>query len=151
MNFSLNLIVHFGAFKDATELDGFINRYGKEGTERGSILDVELGLAFLPSVPFETISLYVHRVDFIQVMGIERIGFQGETFNEKALALIKSVHTAYPDVIISVDGGVHADNAEQIFEAGANRLVVGSAIFNQPNASEITEAFVHLTHDHDQG
>lgn len=141
-------IVHFGAFKDAAELDGFIARYGKEGTERGSILDVELGLAFLPSTPVETISQYVDRVDFIQIMGIERIGFQGEKFTDKALTLIKAVRAAHPMVIISVDGGIHADNAESILGAGADRLVVGSAIFDEPNASEIAEAFVHLTHDH---
>ena len=35
--------------------------------------------------------------------------------------------------LVEVDGGVTTKNAEQIVAAGANVLVAGSAVFNQPD------------------
>jgi len=142
------VVIHYGSFADEASLDVFLGKYGKGGTERGSLLDVELGLAFLPHIPVSTVSKFIDRVDSVQVMGIEKIGFQGEHFTEKAIDLIKAIRSAHADVVIAVDGGVSGENAEALFTAGVNRLVVGSAIFGVRNASEVTEDFVHLAQSH---
>ena len=48
------------------------------------------------------------------------------------------------DLWIQVDGGVNLNNAKTLVEAGANVLVVGSAIFDGKATKENTEAFVEL-------
>lgn len=74
-------------------------------------------------LPFES------QFDFVQVMGIGRIGRQGEPFDRNALYLVERLRSRYPLLPIQVDGGVTAQNARELVSAGANRLVVGSAIF----------------------
>jgi ribulose-phosphate 3-epimerase len=50
----------------------------------------------------------------------------------------------HPELIISVDGGVNLDTAKILVEAGADRLVVGSALFKTDNVIETLEAFESL-------
>jgi ribulose-phosphate 3-epimerase len=47
-------------------------------------------------------------------------------------------------MIISVDGGVSLENAQDLISAGASRLVVGSAIFNSDNFIETLEKFKRI-------
>lgn len=63
-------------------------------------------------------------------MGIERVGFQGQMFDERALEVIKALRQKYPDVDIQVDGGVSLERVASLVRAGATRLIVGSAIFS---------------------
>ena len=78
-------------------------------------------------------------VDFIQCMGIARIGYQGEPFDESVLELIASIRSRYPDIIISVDGGVNEDTIQLLKEAGVDRFVAGSAVFGSGIAKENIE------------
>ncbi|MEK7067066.1 MAG: hypothetical protein AAB949_01675 [Patescibacteria group bacterium] len=77
----------------------------------------------------------------IQLMAISEIGYQGHPFEEKTLERIKTLREKYPDVIISIDGGVNLENASKIISAGADNLVVGSAIFKSDNIKETLEKF----------
>ena len=43
------------------------------------------------------------------------------------------------DPWIEVDGGIKANNAWKVIEAGANAIVSGSGIFNQANYAEAIE------------
>lgn len=72
--------------------------------------------------------------DFVQVMGIDHEGFQGQPFDENVLKLISTLRSLHPELIVQVDGGVTIDTASMLAEAGARRLVVGSAIFGAPDA-----------------
>ncbi len=66
----------------------------------------------------------------IQCMGIDHIGVQGQPFTDKAVAMVKKLHELYGDKVrISVDGGVTAEHIPALVDAGATRLVVGSAVF----------------------
>ena len=68
-------------------------------------------------------------VTSVQCMGIAKIGAQGEPFDERVFKTIEVLHTRYPNLPISVDGGVNLENAKRLLDAGVSRLVVGSAIF----------------------
>ena len=116
------IVVH-GAGKDILDtLEGLqLQRAGDLGTM--------LGIALLPGDEAGTFAQYKELVDFVQVMGIYNVGFQGSEFDERALGLIAALHANNPDVPIQVDGGVNLENARAIADAGATRLVVGSAIF----------------------
>ena len=53
--------------------------------------------------------------------GIEKVGFQGEAFDERVLKQIIDLRLKYPELIISVDGAVNEETAPKLLEAGANR------------------------------
>jgi ribulose-phosphate 3-epimerase len=121
------IIVHRASVKDE-ELADIIRDYGKHSEELGPF-DIELGIALLPSESAESIRSIVEKIRFVQVMGIENIGFQGQTMSERTVELVRALKTAYPGLMVSVDGGVNLDTAPKLVDAGADRLVVGSALF----------------------
>lgn len=75
-------------------------------------------------------------VNFVQVMGIAHIGYQGEPFEEEALHVIAQLHARYPDLLITVDGGVSEETITHLAEKGASCFVSGSAVFGGGVASE---------------
>ena len=131
------IIIHLESMKDDAALVNLLKEMRAEVPIKESFLHVEIGVAINPSTPNETIYPLIEAelVDFVQFMGIERIGFQGEKFDERVLDKIRDVRTRFPDVTISVDGSVNADTAPELVAAGADRLAVGSAIF-APGADE---------------
>jgi ribulose-phosphate 3-epimerase len=97
---------------------------------------VEIGVAINTATPAEKIFPLVNYVDFVQCMGIEKIGFQGQKFDERVLEQIKKLKEKFPDLIISADGGVNLATAPKLARVGANRLAAGSAIFNSTDIRE---------------
>jgi ribulose-phosphate 3-epimerase len=89
---------------------------------------VEIGLAVRIDVSIESIIPMLGAVDFVQLMAIAEIGQQGRQLESVIFDRIKELKELYPGVIISIDGGVNLENADELFEAGADRLIVGSAI-----------------------
>ena len=106
--------------------------------------NIGVGLAFNIETPFDLYLPLLDRADFIQLMGIEKIGFQGQTFSEKIFEKIADLRKRKPDVIISVDGGVNLGNAKRLKEAGVSRVVVGSAIFESSDIEEMIESFKRI-------
>ncbi len=90
---------------------------------------VSAGIALSATAVPADLTPFVGLYDFVQVMGIDREGFQGEPFDEKALALVAALCATYPEVPIQVDGAVTPENAGALMRAGAAALVVGHAIF----------------------
>lgn len=80
----------------------------------------------------------------IQLMGIKNIGYQGEPFTEETIERIKQLREKFPESEIAVDGGVNEDNAESLADAGATRLVVGSALFNSGDLAGTLDYFESL-------
>ncbi len=78
--------------------------------------------------------------DFIQVMGIAHIGYQGEPFEESIIEIIDVLKNTFPDLIISVDGGVSLDTVGPLADGGVTRFVSGSAVFAHGSADENIEA-----------
>lgn len=128
------IIVHRHSVTDEV-LQGIITEYGKDAEEI-SMFDIELGIAIMPSDSVDTISTFAENIHFVQVMGIDKIGFQGHTLSSKTVELVKAIRTAYPLLVISVDGGVNLETAPALIAAGADRLVVGSALFNASDFSD---------------
>jgi pentose-5-phosphate-3-epimerase len=90
---------------------------------------VAVGVALAAHDTPEALKSFAGLYDYVQVMGIDHIGKQGEPFTEKALTLVKNLRAESPTLSIQVDGGVAA-HVRELAEAGANRLIVGSAIIN---------------------
>lgn len=94
---------------------------------------VEVGLAINIQTPLDVIERYKDKITYVQFMGITKIGFQGQAFDPKVLAKIKECKEKYPNLAVQVDGGVSLATAEQLAEAGADRLVAGSVLFGSDN------------------
>lgn len=107
---------------------------------------VEVALALGIETPISTIESFKERIQSIQLMGIDHIGFQGQSFDSKVIDRVREVKAAYPELPISIDGGVSLENARQLIDAGATRLVVGSAIFNADNYLEALQQLKATVH-----
>lgn len=133
------MIFHLGAQKNLEEFENFL-----EGLDMYARDNVELGLAFKPSDDLKIVSRLSHKVDFLQCMGSDQLGFQGETFSDKALENIKFLKKSLPGIVISVDIGINLKNAEAILVAGADRLTVGSSIWKSPDPISALQNFQSL-------
>jgi len=116
-----------------------------EAIARAREFDLEAGIAINIDTPSRELDRYVDRVDFVQFMGIARIGFQGESFDERVVEKIRNFRSEYSDIIISVDGGVNLKNAAHLLGAGADRLVAGSVIFKNDDIAGVIDNFNLIT------
>lgn len=106
---------------------------------------VEIGLALKPSTPIENLEAFLHEVAFVQCMGNDRIGFSGISLDERSvLPKISALRKRHPRLVIGVDIGVSIDTAPRLIAVGANRLVVGSAIFESEDPRFAIEQFKRL-------
>ncbi|OGZ05866.1 MAG: hypothetical protein A2845_03625 [Candidatus Lloydbacteria bacterium RIFCSPHIGHO2_01_FULL_49_22] len=134
------LIFHIESIKDQEKF--WAHDIWKEGSrDIGGEKVVELGLAINPDTSIEVLAPYVSKIDFVQCMGISRIGYQGQPFDERVFAQINALRVKYPNLPISVDGGVNKERVPLFRAAGANRLVSGLAIFG---AEDIPAAIEEL-------
>ncbi|HEY9480770.1 MAG TPA: hypothetical protein VIR98_00885 [Candidatus Paceibacterota bacterium] len=122
------VVVHRASL-DAEELSAIVRDYGRTSGEVG-MFDVELGIALAPGDNAADIASIASDIHFVQVMGIAKVGFQGQPFDSRAIELVRSLKATYPHLPVSVDGGVSLETASELVDAGADRLVVGSALFN---------------------
>lgn len=88
------------------------------------------GVSLNPATPVSAIENVVDSIDIVLIMSVNP-GFGGQQFIPQTLEKIRQVQalTAGRDIIIEVDGGVTANNAAQIVDAGATALVAGAAVF----------------------
>lgn len=125
------IVFHIEAEGNITEFKEFL-----EGLDMYMRENVQIGVALNTTTPIENIKSIISNIDFVQCMGIEHIGQQGEPFDERVLEQIKTLRATYPELIISVDGSVNENTAPLLVEAGANRLVVGSALISSFDVRE---------------
>ncbi|MCE9548815.1 hypothetical protein K8Q98_00205 [Candidatus Nomurabacteria bacterium] len=133
------IIFHLGAQKNIEDFKHFL-----EGLDMYIRDSVEIGLAFKPSDDLAVVSDLANKVDFLHVMGSDKVGFQGESFSEKALENIKFLRKNLPGVVMSVDIGINMEDAQMILDAGADRLVIGSSIWKSEDPIGALEYFQSL-------
>jgi ribulose-phosphate 3-epimerase len=92
------------------------------------------GVALNPSTPPEVLQYVLDDLDLVLVMSVNP-GFGGQSFIPTAYEKIRRLRAMLADrpVLVSVDGGVKADIAGPLAQAGATLLVAGSAIFGAPD------------------
>lgn len=94
-----------------------------------------VGVALNLETPVALIDRIVASVDLVQLMAIEP-GFSGQRFDSHVLPKILSLREKYPNLCLSVDGGVSLENARSLVEAGATELVAASHLFEAPDIKE---------------
>ena len=107
---------------------------------RGGEFAIMVGLALTADANPDALEPYKDQFDFIQVMGIEKVGFQGQAFAKDALTLIQKLKNQYPTCHMQVDGGVSLETAPLLAKAGVERLIVGSAILKSDDPLQAFKA-----------
>lgn len=133
------VIFHLEAMKDQGEFKNFL-----EGIDIYVRDAVEVGVAFRPGTDLEEFYPLVPHVDFVQVMGNDKVGEAGVALDEKVYERIRTIRARYSDLPIEVDIGVTKDTAPLLVAAGATKLVAGSAIFNSGDIMGAIEYFKNL-------
>ncbi|MCE3017793.1 MAG: ribulose-phosphate 3-epimerase [Pirellula sp.] len=89
------------------------------------------GLAINPSTDMVRLRPFAEYCDMILIMSVEA-GFGGQSFNPISLERLKEMKSTFGDrVLLEVDGGVNDATIHSCVSAGADLLVVGSALFRQ--------------------
>lgn len=109
---------------------------------------LSIGLAIGGDTDIALVEKYLDRIEYVQFMGIRKIGRQGEPFDPRVMGRISAIRKAHPKVPIQVDGGVTLSNAPQLLDAGVSRLVVGSAIWKQEDPAAAYRELSALTEKH---
>jgi len=95
-------------------------------------LGARAGVSLNPPTPLSAVDEFIHHVDLILIMSVNP-GFGGQSFIPETLPRIanmrKMIDNRKPGIELEVDGGINADNAPEIVEAGANVLVAGNSVF----------------------
>jgi ribulose-phosphate 3-epimerase len=88
------------------------------------------GVSLTPSTPEEAIEYVLDKVDLVLVMTVNP-GFGGQAFIPSQLHKIRAIRQMIGSrpIDLEVDGGINADTAPLVVEAGANVLVAGSGVF----------------------
>jgi ribulose-phosphate 3-epimerase len=123
------LVFHMASIHDweiMENIDPVVRNFTKIGLALRTDDDIERACSFLDNGMF----------DYVQVMGILHIGYQGEPFLEEALDLIDFLRKKYPELQITVDGGVSEETIVDLMNAGANEFISGSAVFGGGDALE---------------
>jgi ribulose-phosphate 3-epimerase len=90
---------------------------------------VVAGIALNPQTPLARIEPFLDACDLVLVMSVEA-GFGGQSFQRSSLEKLKHLRDTMGDaVLLEVDGGINRATIADCTEAGAELLVVGSAIF----------------------
>lgn len=105
-------------------------------------LGIKAGLALNPDTPFEYSKRYLKEIDLLLIMSVNP-GFGGQKFMPQSLEKIRQASLYRKEsglkFYIQVDGGVCRENAGICAVAGADSLVMGSAIFKEKNPNFISK------------
>ncbi|MDO5680361.1 MAG: ribulose-phosphate 3-epimerase [Pelistega sp.] len=105
------------------------------------------GLVFNPGTPLHHLDYVMDKIDVILLMSVNP-GFGGQSFIPGTLDKIRQTRQriqAWQDkggqeILLEVDGGVKVDNIAEIYAAGADTFVAGSAIFGQKDYAQVIQA-----------
>lgn len=92
-----------------------------------------------PATPICVLEDIIQDVDMVLLMTVNP-GFGGQKFIEHSIDKVKAlkalINRTGSKALIEVDGGVNAETAPRLAEAGVDVLVAGSYVFGSPNPEE---------------
>ncbi len=107
---------------------------------------VRTGVSIKPATPVSVLEPYLEKLDLVLIMSVEP-GFGGQSFIEGSLDKVRKLRKMIDcrglATLIEIDGGIGAHNAREVFDAGANVLVAGNAIFGAPDPTAEIEKMLY--------
>lgn len=107
--------------------------------ERIRSQNIKVGLGLSPSDSLEEASRLFRDLDLLLLLGVYP-GFGGQAMqpdtHEKIASARRMLDEAGQRIMIAVDGGVKPGNAASLVEAGADILIMGTALFQSEDMAE---------------
>ena len=118
----------------------------------GAVIDaikghgMKAGLTLKPGTPVSDLLPWLPRLDLALVMSVEP-GFGGQSFIAESTDKIRELRALIAETgskaLIEVDGGLSSKNVAPVFEAGADAVVAGSAVFKAPDPQAEIDAILN--------
>ncbi len=139
--------------KDFAKYADYLGFHYEAGSDVNETLDAihsfgcKTCLTIKPNTSAEAIFEYLPKCDMVLVMSVEP-GFGGQSFMPSALDKLRALKAECLkkglNVLLEVDGGVNEETGKLCVEAGADVLVVGSALFKAENLGEKAKEYMAL-------
>lgn len=105
-------------------------------------MGIEVGASLNPATPLTALEHILEDLDMVLLMSVNP-GWSGQDFIPQIIPKIKRLREMIDKggykILIEVDGGVKVDNSAKIAHAGADILVMGSAIFGTKDYKKTIE------------
>jgi ribulose-phosphate 3-epimerase len=109
-----------------------------DAAEQARANGLDFGVVCNPATPFGAISPFLELCDVALIMSVEP-GFGGQSFMAEVLPKVEAAREWVEErglpTDIEIDGGITPENARLAYEAGANVVVAGTAIFGADDPS----------------
>ncbi len=103
-------------------------------------LGLKAGVSIKPGTPASRLAPFIGKVDLVLIMTVEP-GFGGQSFMADMLPKVhearRMIERRGRPVWLQVDGGINEETAVPCVAAGADSLVMGSALFKAPDPAAL--------------
>lgn len=104
----------------------------------------QVGLALTPDTSVEEVVPVADAFDLVLCMSIHP-GYSGQEFMPEALGRLERLRALAPESVhVQVDGGITNENIRSVYDAGADLIVCGTAIFGM---EDLPRAYRRLVHE----
>ena len=125
------ITVHYEADRHIDRTIGYIKSKG-----------VKAGIVLNPGTPVSVLKNLIKKLDMVLIMSVNP-GFGGQSFIDYSIDKIKEVKELKdkfnPNLLIEIDGGINKENIKEVYEAGVDIAVAGSAVYNGDILKNIEE------------
>lgn len=102
----------------------------KECIETAKSASCKVGLGVKPSGNIQIVEDFLFKVDFVQFMGNDKVGYNGVSLDPEVLKKIADFHARHPSIPLQIDIGVSEESIPKLRIAGISSFVSSSSIFN---------------------
>lgn len=103
------------------------------------------GMAIAPETEISAFVSSIARISVALILGVDP-GRQGQVFQSETLSRVAQMRLRFPRACIGVDGGINQKNISNLISQGADRLVIGSAIWQSPDPKRTIGEFLKVVH-----
>jgi len=128
------IFVHYESTEKLSEI---LRKIKATETVAGVVLNME--------TPVEVVREFLGELDEVLLMSIDTLGSYGAKFNPEVIDKIRGFRSMSASVTMGIDGGVNLRNARDLISAGADNLVVGSAILRGDDVAIAVKEFNEIS------
>lgn len=126
-------IIHYESFSRVGDLIATLDNM--------KYLNLKRGVAINPDTEVSTFDKLLPHLEICLLMSVHP-GFQGQKFLPETLKRLQILRKLRKNVIIEVDGGINLKNFQNVIEEGAERIVVGSGIWQTRDPKQTIREFL---------
>lgn len=101
------------------------------------------GITLNPATTLHCVEYIMDKIDIILLMSVNP-GFGGQHFIPATFEKLKKARALIAasgrDIRLAIDGGIKVDNIHEVAKAGADMFIAGSAIFSQPDYTNVIQS-----------